>query len=398
MTASSAPSAIASPFQRLTALLSDRRPGRSPIDLTIGEPKHGVPDFVAPVLAAETAGFGKYPPIRGTDAFREAVAGWLERRYRLTAPIDRSAGVLPLNGSREGLFYAAVEAMRAAGPRPGRPAVLLPNPFYQVYAAGAEAAGAEAVMLPAGPETGFLPDVGAVSPELLARTVAVYFASPANPQGAVASLSAWTALIAAARRHGFMLFADECYSEIWRGAPPPGVLEAADRLGAGYANVVAFNSLSKRSNLPGLRCGFAAGDPAFLARWATFRNVAAPQVPLPVQAVAVAALADETHVAENRRLYDLKFAAAEDRLGRLFPGLTPPGGFFLWLDVADRGGGEAVTLKLWEAVGVRVLPGSYLAATDEAGGNPGAPYIRIAMVEQLALTEDALTRIAEVLA
>ncbi len=398
MTASSAPSAIASPFQRLAALLADRSPGRPPIDLTVGEPKHGVPEFVAPILAAENAGFGKYPPIRGTDAFREAVAGWLERRYALAAPLDRAAGVLPLNGSREGLFFAAVEAVRAAGPRAGRPAVLLPNPFYQVYAAGAEAAGAQAVMLPAGPETGFLPDIDAVAPDLLERTVAVFFASPANPQGAVASLEAWTALIAASRRHGFMLFADECYSEIWRGAPPPGVLQAADRLGAGYANVVAFNSLSKRSNLPGLRCGFAAGDPAFLTRWATFRNVAAPQVPLPVQAVAVAALADEAHVAENRRLYDLKFAAAEERLGPLFEELTPPGGFFLWLDVADRGGGEAVTLRLWERAGVRVVPGAYLAATQADGSNPGAAYVRIAMVERLDITEDALTRIAEVFA
>lgn len=398
MSAASPPSAIASPFQRLAALLAGIEPGRPAIDLTVGEPKHGVPDFVAPVLAAETAGFGKYPPIRGTDAFRAAVAGWFERRYGLKTPLDRAAGVLPLNGSREGLFFAAVEAVRAAGRKPGRPAVLLPNPFYQVYAAGAEAAGAEPVMLPAGPETGFLPDIAAVPDDLLARTVAVYYASPANPQGAVAGLETWTALIAAARRHGFMLFADECYSEIWRGAPPPGVLEAADRLGAGYGRVVAFNSLSKRSNVPGLRCGFAAGDPDFMARWATFRNVAAPQVPLPVQAVAVAALADEAHVAENRRLYDLKFAAAEARLGHLFPDLTPPGGFFLWLDVAAGGGGEAMATRLWREAGVKVVPGAYLAATAPDGGNPGARYLRIAMVEQLALTEDALTRIAEVLA
>ncbi|BBE73444.1 aminotransferase class I/II-fold pyridoxal phosphate-dependent enzyme [Oharaeibacter diazotrophicus] len=394
-----APSAVASPFQRLAALLADVPPGRAPIDLTVGEPRHPVPDFVAPVLAAATADFGRYPPIRGTDAFRDAAAGWLERRYGLTTPIDRADGVLPLNGSREGLFYAAVEAVRAAaGAKGPRPAVLLPNPFYQVYAAGAEAAGAEAVMLPAGPETGFLPDLSAVDPALLARTVALFYASPANPQGAVADLSAWTALIEAARRHGFMLFADECYSEIWRGAAPPGVLEAADRTGAGFDRIVAFNSLSKRSNLPGLRCGFAAGDAAFLKRWATFRNVAAPQVPLPVQAVAVAALADEAHVAENRRLYDLKFAAAERILAPRFGAVTPPGGFFLWLDVATRGGGEAAAVRLWREAGVRTVPGAYLAATGPDGTNPGARYLRVAMVADLGPTEGALNRIAEVLA
>jgi N-succinyldiaminopimelate aminotransferase len=306
--------------------------------------------------------------------------------------------VLPLNGSREGLFHAALQAVRmAAGAKGDRPAVLLPNPFYAVYAAAAEAAGAEPVLLPAGPETGFLPDLSAVDPALMARTVAVYYASPANPQGAVASLSVWTGLVRMARDHGFWLFADECYSEIWRGAPAPGVLEAADRLGEGYRGVVAFNSLSKRSNLPGLRCGFAAGDPAFLKPWATFRNVAAPQVPIPVQAVAVAALADEAHVIENRRLYDLKFAAAERHLGGRFPTITPAGGFFLWLDVSASGGGEAVAERLWRDVGVRTVPGAYLSAAGPDGRNPGSAYLRVAMVAALETTEEAMSRIAEVL-
>ena len=392
---------IASPFQRLAGLLDGIAPGRPPIDLTVGEPRHPVPDFVGPVLAANLADFGRYPPIRGSDAFRDAVAGWLERRYALSRPVDRAAGVLPLNGSREGLFSAAIEVMREAGgtktgPAGERPAVLLPNPFYAVYAAAAEAAGAEAVMLPAGPETGFLPDLDAADPALLARTVAVYYASPANPQGAVATLDRWTGLIRLARRHGFMLLADECYSEIWRGTPPPGVLEAADRLGDGFDRVVAFNSLSKRSNLAGLRCGFAAGDPAFLARWATFRNVAAPQVPLPVQAVAVAAYGDEAHVAENRRLYDEKFRAAEAHLAPLFGPVTPPGGFFLWLDVTRFGGGAAVAERLWRDAGVKTLPGEYLSA-DGPDGNPGAAFLRIAMVDAPDRTDDAMARIAEVL-
>lgn len=390
------PSSPRSPFQRLAGLIAGSTPGRPAIDLTIGEPKHPVPALVSTVLAAANADFGRYPPIRGTDAFRAAVAGWLERRHGLSTPIDRQRGVLPLNGSREGLFFAAFEAMRHRPAGKGdRPAILFPNPFYAVYAAGAEAAGAEPVMLRAEPRTGFLPDIAGLSDDLLARTVAIYYASPANPQGAVASSDAWDRLLDLADRHDVMVFADECYSEIWRGAPPPGVLAAADRRG-GYRRVVAFNSLSKRSNLPGLRCGFAAGDPDFLDRWATFRNVAAPQVPLPVQAVAVAALADEDHVAENRQLYDAKFAAAERILGPAFGSVTPPGGFFLWLDVARFGGGEAVALRLWRDVGVKTIPGGYLAA-DGPDGNPGADYLRIAMVEAYDPTVDALTRIAEVL-
>lgn len=386
-----------SPFQRLAALVDGVAPGRAPIDLTIGEPRHPVPDMVAPTLAAAIADFGRYPPIRGTAAFREAVAGWLERRYGLADPIDRERGVLPLNGSREGLFFAALEAVRAAGGAKGpRPAILLPNPFYAVYAAAAEAAGAEPVLLPAGPETGFLPDLAAVPAEVMARTVALYYASPANPQGAVADLRTWRDLVVLARRERFLLLADECYSEIWRGSPAPGVLEAADGLGAGYGGVIAFNSLSKRSNLPGLRCGFAAGDPDVLSRWATFRNVAAPQVPLPVQAVAVAVLADEIHVAANRRLYDDKFRAAEEALAPLFGPVTPAGGFFLWLDVARFGGGEAAALRLWREVGVKTLPGAYLAADAADGSNPGAAYLRIAMVEALDRTVDAVARLTEV--
>jgi aspartate/methionine/tyrosine aminotransferase len=252
-------------------------------------------------------------------------------------------------------------------------------------------------MLPAGPKTGFLPDLSAVDPGVLARTVALYYASPANPQGAVAGLSEWTKIVRLARKHGFLVFADECYSEIWRGSPPAGVLSAADLLGEGYGGVVAFNSLSKRSNLPGLRCGFAAGDADFLDSWATFRNVAAPQVPLPVQKVAVAAYADEEHVAENRRLYDLKFAAAEARLAGRFGRVTPPGGFFLWLDVSRWGGGERAALDLWRTAGVRTLPGGYLATEPADGRNPGADYLRIAMVEAPERTDEAIHRLSEVL-
>lgn len=388
----------ASPFQRLADLLAPIGPGRAPINLTVGEPRHPVPDFVAPVIAREIDGFGRYPAIKGTEAFRKAVAGWIDRRFGLVGAVDPEHGVLPLNGSREGLFFAALEAKRRSRKTTDRPAILLPNPFYQAYAAGAVAAGCEAVMIDADARSGFLPDLSALSPELLDRTVALYYASPANPQGAVASRAAWRAVIETARAHDFMLFADECYSEIYRGeAAPDGVLAAAHDIGAGLDRVVTFNSLSKRSNLPGLRCGFAAGDPDFLRTWVAFRNMAAPQVPGPVQAVAVAAFGDEAHVIENRRLYDAKFAAARRILGDRFGHETPPGGFFLWLDVAALGGGEAVAIRLWREAGVRTVPGGYLCGASPEGHNPGDRYLRVAMVESPALTEEALVRIVETL-
>lgn len=388
-----------SPFQRLGRLIAGVEPGRSAIDVSVGEPRHPVPDFVGPVLAGAIADFVRYPPIKGTPAFRAAVAGWAERRFGLgEAAIDRDDGVLPLNGSREGLFHAALTAVRLAGDSKGsRPAILLPNPFYAVYSAAAEAAGAEPVLVAADKSDGFLPHFERLPEELLARTVAAFYATPANPQGAVADLPTLEALVRLARQHGFLLFSDECYSEIWRGHAPDSVLKAAANVGGGFAGVVAFNSLSKRSNLPGARCGFAIGDPAFLKNWAAVRNVSAPQVPMPIQAVAVAALSDEAHVIENRRLYDLKYDAAEEILGGRFAGLRPPGGFFLWLDVSRWGGGETVTSRLWAEAGVKVVPGAYLSATDAAGHNPGRDFIRIAMVENLDKSREALSRLSEVL-
>ena len=212
--------------------------------------------------------------------------------------------------------------------------------------------------------------------------------------GDVATLADWTQVIQIARAHDFMVFADECYSEIYCDAPPPGVLQAADSLGAGHGNILTFHSLSKRSNLPGLRCGFVAGDPDFLDNWQRFRNVAAPQVPGPIQAVAVAAYSDESHVAENRALYNAKYDAALKTLGPKVRASRPEGGFFLWLEVGD---GVAAADRLWREAGVRTIPGEYLSLPLPDGSNPGAPYIRVAMVQDLAITQEALTRMARVL-
>jgi N-succinyldiaminopimelate aminotransferase len=271
-----------SPFVRLRELLGDARPGKPAISLAVGEPQHGVPSFVGPVLAAHIEEFGRYPMNKGLDELCQAIAGWLSRRFSLPRAIDPANEVLVLNGSREGLFLAAIAAARYVGGRRGTPAMLIPNPFYAAYAAGAVAAHCEPVYLPATAETGFLPDLDALSEDLLARTVAFFIASPANPQGAVADLSYLARIVALARRFGFLVFSDECYSEIYTRDAPAGVLEAA---APDFANVVEFQSLSKRSNLPGLRIGFVAGDRKFLARFLELRNVAAPQVPIPAQRV-----------------------------------------------------------------------------------------------------------------
>ncbi len=379
-------------FVRLTELLTGVEPGITPINLSVGEPHHPMPDFVAPVLGEHVQDFSRYPMTRGIEPFRVAAAAWLNRRYRLARAVDAERDVIVLNGSREGLFLAAIAARRYVSDRGTRPAVLLPNPFYMAYFAGAEAAGCEPIALPATRETGFLPDYDSVPDELLQRTVAVYLCSPANPQGAVLSRDALARIVNRARANGAMVFADECYSEIWLGDDAPtGVLEVA---GADFTGVVAFNSLSKRSSLPGLRCGFAAGDPDFLAAFMEFRNVAAPQVPVPIQYVAAKAYGDEKHVQANRALYKAKFDLADRILGSRYRYSRPDGGFFLWLDVTDFSDDESATLALWRDSGVRVVPGSYLAQLAPDGSNPGAGYVRAALVDDLRSTEDALHRLA----
>jgi N-succinyldiaminopimelate aminotransferase len=383
-----------SPFVRLTELLAGSEPGRAPINLSIGEPQHPVPGFVAAALAADIASLGRYPAGKGTDNFRAAAAGWLTRRYDLPRPVEPGTEVLVLCGTREGLFLGALAGKRYVGPRPGKPAILVPNPFYAAYPAGGTAAECDVVCVPAVEHTGFLPDLDALDAELLARTVAFYIASPANPQGAVADLAYLSRLLALARRHGFLVFADECYSEIYTRHAPPGILQAAGR---DFSNAVVFQSLSKRSNLPGLRVGFAAGDAAFLQKFLDLRNVAAPQVPVPAQIVAAAAYADEAHVEENRRLYTRKFDLADQIVGDRYGYVRPAGGFYLWLDVAALGGSEAVTLRLWREAGVRVLPGRYIARDQADGSNPGADYIRIAIVQNEETTAEALHRLVAVL-
>ncbi len=383
-----------SPFARLAELLAPHQPGKPLIALSLGEPQHPLPAFVGPVLAKHINDFGRYPIAKGIEPFRRAAANWLEKRFALARPVDPETEVLVLNGSREGLFFAAITAARTVAPRQGRPAILMPNPFYPAYGAGAQASGCEAIYLPTTRDNGFLPDLDSLDAETLARTVAIYLASPANPQGSVASHDYCRRLVQLAQQYGFMVLADECYSEIYTREAPGSMLQAA---GPDFANVVAFQSLSKRSNLPGMRVGFAAGDRKFLSAFHELRNVAAPQVPVPLQQVAVAAYSDETHVEENRRLYRLKFDLADQILGSRYGYHRPAGGFCLWLDVSAHGGDEAATVKLYKEGGVRVIPGSYLARVQADGSNPGAGYIRVAMVQDSETTAEALHRLVQTL-
>lgn len=376
-------------FPRLRKLLDTHAPGADPIAMTIGEPRHPMPDFVAPILAASIEGFGTYPPNDGTPDLLDAIAGWIARRYGVNLSQDR---LMVLNGTREGLFNAAVAI--APEDKGGKtPVFLIPNPFYQVYTVAAVTSGAEPIYVPATAATGHLPDYASLPAELLDRTTVAYLCSPANPQGAVASRAYWAKLLALAEKHDFVIFADECYSEIWRTAPPPGILEVAAEIGADPERVFSFHSLSKRSNLPGLRSGFVAGGPKGIAQIRKLRAFAGAPVPLPLQRVSEAAWRDEAHVRANQALYQEKFTAAEAIFAGLQGFAMPEGGFFLWLPVAD---GEAAALKLWRDTGVRVLPGAYLSR-DAMGVNPGESYIRVALVAPKEEMQQGLIRLRDCL-
>lgn len=376
-------------FPRLRKLLDVHAPGGEPIAMTIGEPRHAMPGFVGPILAANLAGFGVYPPNDGTPELLAAITGWIARRYGAKLADDQ---VMVLNGTREGLYNALIATCpeEKAGKRP---VVLMPNPFYQVYAVAALTVGAEPVYVPATAATGFLPDYASLPADVLDRVTVAYLCSPANPQGAVASRDYWKTLIALAEKHDFRIFADECYSEIWRSAPPPGALQVAAEVGVDPERVFTFHSLSKRSNLPGLRSGFVAGGREGIAAMRKLRSFAGAPLPLPIQRVSEAAWEDEDHVTENRALYQDKFHAAD----KIFSGLQgfqcPEGGFFLWLPVED---GEAAALKLWRETGVRVLPGAYLSR-DAGGMNPGKGYIRVALVAPKEEMQRGLTTLRDCL-
>ncbi|WP_299825421.1 aminotransferase class I/II-fold pyridoxal phosphate-dependent enzyme [uncultured Roseobacter sp.] len=360
-------------WPRLRALLDVSNGGGPAIHMTIGEPKHVFPAWVMDVIAQNAAGFNNYPPNEGSPELRAAICGFVNRRYGV--PLDPDTQVMALNGTREGL-YNAVMALCPETKNGERPTVLMPNPFYQVYMIAALSVAADPIMVPATLENGHLPDFTNLPEDVLNRATAAYICSPANPQGVVASREYWRDLITLAEKYDFKVFADECYSEIYRDTPPVGALQVAQEMGADLNRVVIFHSLSKRSNLPGLRSGFVASGAENIREIRQLRNFAGAPLPQPLQAAAAAVWEDEAHVIENRALYVEKYDIADRILGNVPGYASPEAGFFLWLPVEND---EEAAVKLWRETGVRVLPGGYLAQ-DYDGVNPGQGYIRAAMV------------------
>lgn len=383
------------PFEKLRQLFAGVRPAPqfSEIKLSIGEPQHGTPGFIKEALQANLAGLASYPTTNGTDALRRAMADWIGRRYRLPG-IDPARQILPVNGSREALFsfvQCIADRTRDAG------LVLCPNPFYQIYEGAAYLAGLTPAFINQMADTGFSMDFAAVPEATWQRTQLIFVCSPGNPTGNVMSLEQWRQLFELSDRHGFVIASDECYSEIYfdESQPPLGGLEAAARLGRDhFRNLVAFSSLSKRSNVPGLRSGYVAGDAALLEKFWLYRTYHGCAMSPPVQAASIAAWRDEAHVEENRRLYRDKFAQVMPLLAPYLDFQAPQAGFYLWASV-DRYGGMSDTefaKALYGQYNVTVLPGSYLAR-EANGANPGRNRIRIALVAGLDECLDAAQRV-----
>ncbi|MDO9244778.1 MAG: succinyldiaminopimelate transaminase [Rhodocyclaceae bacterium] len=369
------------PFEKLRDLYAADTPpaGLAEIKLHIGEPQHPTPQFIKDALTANLGGLANYPATSGSDALRQSIADWIARRYGIPAP-DIATQVLPVNGSREALF-AFPQAVIAAKHK--QPVIISPKPFYQIYEGAALLSGARPFFLNTTPENGFRMDWAGVPAEIWQDCQLVYVCSPGNPTGKVMPLEDWQTLFELSDRHDFVIAADECYSEIYfdEACPPLGGLQAARQLGRDdYKNLVMFSSLSKRSNVPGLRSGFVAGDAAILKRFWLYRTYQGCAMSPPIQAASAAAWRDEAHVRDNRRLYGEKFRQVTPLIARHLPTAKPDAGFYLWASVAATGRSDTEFARaLRHQYNVTVLPGSFLARTA-AGTNPGHNFIRIALV------------------
>jgi len=385
------------PFERLAALRAGLTPDPAlpAINMSIGEPQHPTPPLILDAMREALPTLSRYPATKGGDELRQAIAGWLERRFRLGAgAVDPDCMVLPANGTREALFAVAQCVVDA---RDADALVAMPNPFYQIYEGAALLAGAQPWFLPCPAERDFLPDFAAVPPAVWDRCRLVYVCSPANPSGAVLTREDYRQLLALADRHDFIVVSDECYSELYfdEAAPPCGLLEAAWAEGrTGFERCLVMHSLSKRSNAPGLRSGFIAGDKALMTQFLRYRTYHGSAMPLHVQQASVAAWRDERHVEDNRRLYRAKFEAVTPLLAGAMRVAIPTGGFYLWPEV--DGDEVALCARLIQHANVTTLPGSFLAR-DAGQGNPGAHRLRIALVANFDECMAAVRRIADVL-
>lgn len=379
------------PFERLRALLADVEPSADhrPLNLSIGEPRHPTPKVIRDTVTASLDGLASYPPTAGTAALREAIAGWLARRYGLAA-IDPGTQVLPVLGSREALFAFAQTVI---DPRDGG-WVVCPNPFYQIYEGAALLAGAQPWFVEQVPESDFRCNWDSVPQAVWARTRLVYICSPGNPTGSVVPVAEWARLFDLSDRYGFTIAADECYSEIYHdeAAPPAGALQAAQALGrTGFERLVVFSSLSKRSNAPGMRSGFVAGDAAILKRFLLYRTYHGSAMSPTFQAASIAAWNDETHVRENRLMYREKFDAVTPVVASVLETRKPEAGFYLWARVPG-GDDQSFCRELLRQYNVLTLPGSFFAR-DHEGRNPGTGFVRLALVEPLDRCVEAAGRI-----
>jgi N-succinyldiaminopimelate aminotransferase len=384
------------PFERLAALKSGITPPPQlkHIAMSIGEPQHAPPQFVLETLRRSLDELGSYPATHGLPELRAACAAWLTRRYGLKeGSVDADTMVLPVNGTREALFAFVQAAVDEAS----APLIAMPNPCYQIYEGAALLAGAAPYFLDTRAQTGFLPDLAAVPPESWGRCQVLVLCSPGNPTGAVLPLEFFARALDLAERYDFIVASDECYADIYldEAAPPPGLLEAAESTGRSrFERCVVFHSLSKRSSLPGLRSGFVAGDPTILKRFLLYRTYHGSAMPLPTQRASIAAWRDDAHAAENRRLYQEKFARVLPILAPHLPVTRPAGAFYLWPEVG--GDDERFARELYARQNVTVLPGSYLSRPGP-GGDPGQGRVRISLVPPVAQCVEAAARIADFL-
>jgi N-succinyldiaminopimelate aminotransferase len=381
------------PFQKLAQLLKgiDPDPARSPIALSVGEPKHASPEFVLDAFRDNLDGLSVYPTTRGLPVLREAIAAWLQRRFHLSTTPDSETQVLPVSGTREALFSITQAVVNVSAD--ARPVVIMPNPFYQIYEGAALLAGAEPYYLNTTAENDFIPDLDSVPEDVWQRTQLMFYCSPGNPTGKVFDAGVIKTMMDYALKHNFVLAADECYSEIYfdEQHPPTGLLEVAQQHGnSDYRNCLVFHSLSKRSNLPGLRSGFVAGDAAILKDYFQYRTYHGATLSNTAQLASVAAWEDEQHVLQNRQLYKQKFDEVIGILSPVLPVSQPDASFYLWPEVPW--GDETYARELFEEQNIKVLPGSYLSRQTN-GINPGANRIRMALVATPQECAEAAQRI-----
>ena len=371
-----------SPFQRTRDLLRDHPEPANLIDLSIGSPRHDTPSFIKKIIDDNFDKYANYPSSKANIHFGENISFWLKKRYKINKvePIDN---ILPVSGSREGLFYASLLATKI---KKDKTIFILPDPFYPVYAAAADYTEKEIYSMSVSKEDNYFPNLDKIPKVILEKTIAFYLCSPSNPQGSIADENYLLKLYSLSLEYNFLIISDECDSEIYRNEAPKSILKISEKYD--FKNVLSLNSLSKRSNAPGLRSGFVAGDKKLINELFNLRNVAAPTVPIPIQIASEYLWSDEKHVIENRKLYNDKFDIFSKNINRDLNFEIPKGGFFAWLDISKYGNDEDITVKLWNS-GIKVIPGSYLSINNKDVPD-SKKYIRIALVGSTREISDAV--------